>query len=63
VHQGVGKRDLQLDLLATQRGRGGHGRNLVERSRDLLCGFDQRRAFQRPLSRFAAACSINPASV
>ena len=47
------ERDLKLDLLATQRGRGGQGRDLVEGARELLCGFDQRRALQRPLSRFA----------
>ena len=47
------ERDLKLDLLATQRGRGGQGRDLVERARELLYGFDQRRALQRPLSRLA----------
>src|SRR4029077_14477988 len=29
------------------------GRDLVERTPELLCGFDQRRALRRPLSRFA----------
>jgi hypothetical protein len=47
------ERDLKLDLFATQRGRGGQGRNLVERKRDLLYGFNQCRALRRPLSRFA----------
>ena len=47
------ERDLKLDLLATQRGRGGQGRDLVKGTRELLYGFDQRRALQRPLSRFA----------
>ena len=47
------ERDLKLDLFATQRGSAGQGRNLVEGARELLCGFDQRRALQRPLSRFA----------
>ena len=47
------ERDLKLDLLAAQRGRGGQGRDLVERARELLYGLDQRRALQRPLSRFA----------
>ena len=47
------ERDLKLDLLATQRGRGGQGRDLVEGARELLYGFNQRRALQRPLSRFA----------
>ena len=50
---GVYERDLKLDLLATQRGRGGQGRDLVKRTCELLCGFNQRRALQRPLSRFA----------
>ena len=44
---------LKIDLLATQRGRGWQGRDLVEGARELLYGFDQRRALQRPLSRFA----------
>ena len=47
------KRDLKLDLLAAQRGRGGQGRNLAESTRDLLYGFDQRRALHRPLPRLA----------
>ena len=47
------ERDLQLDLLAAKRGRGRQGRNLVKRMRKLLVSFDQRRALQRPLSRFA----------
>ena len=47
------ERDLKLDLLATQRGSAGQGRDLVEGARELLDGFDQRRALQRPLSRFA----------
>ena len=53
MHEWGYERDLKLDLLATQRGRGGQGRDLVERARELLYGFDQRRALQRPLSRFA----------
>ena len=47
------ERDLKLDLLATQRGRAGQDRDLVERARELRHGFNQRRALQRPLSRFA----------
>ena len=47
------ERDLKLDLLATQRRRGGQSCDLVESPRELLHGFDQRRALQRPLSRFA----------
>ena len=49
----VYERDLKLDLLATQRGSGGQGRNLGEGARELLCGLGQRRARQRPLTGFA----------
>src|SRR5258708_37150530 len=45
--------DLKLDLLATQRGSGRQRLSLVEGTRELLYGFNQRRALQRPLSRFA----------
>jgi class 3 adenylate cyclase len=38
---------------ALQRGRGGQSRNLAESTRDLLYGFDQRRALHRPLPRLA----------
>src|SRR5215471_3509662 len=34
------ERYLKLDLFATQRGCGGQGRDLVERKRDLLYGFN-----------------------
>ena len=47
------ERDLKLDLFAAQRGRGGQGRDLVESACELLYGLNQRRALQRPLSRFA----------
>src|SRR5580692_1064351 len=47
------ERDLKLDLLAPQRGRGGQGRNLAEGASELLYGFDQCRAGERPLPRFA----------
>ena len=60
------QRDLKLDLLATQRRRAGQGRDLLERTRELCHGFDQRRALERPLPRLApepAAFSISPASV
>ncbi len=40
-------RDLELDLFAAQRRRGGQGRNLVERAPELRLGLDQRRARQR----------------
>ena len=66
VHERGYERDLKLDLLATQRRRGGQGRDLVKCARELLYGFDQRRALQRPLSRLAPkarAFSISPASV
>src|SRR5258706_13923980 len=45
--------DLKLDLLATQRGSGGQRLSLAEGTRELLYGFNQRRALQRSLSRFA----------
>jgi hypothetical protein len=47
------ERDLKLDLLATQGRSARQGLNLSERACELLCGFNQRRAFQRPLSGFA----------
>ena len=47
------ERDLKLDLLATQRRRCRQSGDLAEGARELLCGFCQRRALQRPLSRFA----------
>ena len=43
----------KLDPFVTQRGSGGQGRDLVEGARELLCGFNQRRALQRPLSCLA----------
>ena len=46
-------RDLELDLLATQRGRAGQRCDLVQGSAELRLCFNQRRAFQRPLSRLA----------
>ena len=47
------ERDLKLDLFATKRWSGGQGRDLVERTCELLGGFDQRRALQRSLSCLA----------
>jgi hypothetical protein len=47
------ERDLKLDPFVTQRGSNGQGRDLVEGARELLCGFNQRRALQRPLSCLA----------
>ena len=38
------ERDLKLDLLATQRWSTGQGRDLVESTGELFCGFNQRRA-------------------
>ena len=40
MHKSVYERDLKLYLLATQRGRGGQGRDLAEGARELFCGFD-----------------------
>src|SRR5215472_4403375 len=45
--------NLELDLFATQRGRGGQGRDLVERKCELLYGFNQRGALRRALACFA----------
>ncbi len=53
VHQSVCERDLKLDLLTAQRGRGRQSGNLIEGARELLYCFDQRRLRQRPQSRFA----------
>src|SRR6476620_10344826 len=40
------ERDLKLDLFATQRWSCGQGLDLGKCARELLCGFDQRRALQ-----------------
>ena len=53
VHERGYERDLKLDLLATQRGSAGQSRDLIEGAGELLYSFNQRRALQRPLSRFA----------
>ena len=53
MHKCVHERNLKLDLLATQRGGGWQGHNLVEGACELLYGFDQRRALQRPLTGLA----------
>ena len=42
MEEGSYEGDLKLDLLATQRWRGGLGRDLVEGTRELRCGFNQR---------------------
>src|SRR6516225_2004968 len=47
------ERDLKLDLLATQRGRSGQGRDLIESTGELRDCLNQSRAIERPLSRFA----------
>ena len=47
------ERDLNLDLFAAQRGAGRQGSDLSKCAGELLCRFDQRRAFQRPPARFA----------
>ena len=47
------ERDLKFDLLAAQRRRAGQLRNLLKSTSELRCSFDQRRALQRSLSRFA----------
>ena len=67
MHERGYERDLKLDLLATQRRRGGQGRDLVQGTRELLNGFDQRRALPATaapaLPHRPAAFSISPASV
>ena len=45
--------DLKLDLLATQRGSGGQGRDLIQSTGELGYRLNQRRALQRLLSRLA----------
>src|SRR6266699_4653895 len=45
--------NLKLDFFTTQGGRWGQGCDLVERTPELFCGFDQRRALRRPQSGFA----------
>ena len=47
------ERRLKLDLFTTQRRRSGQGGDKIEGSRELLCGFDKRRALKRLLSGFA----------
>ena len=46
------ERDLKLDFITTQRRCAWQGRDLVEGAGELSYGFDQRRALDRPLSRF-----------
>jgi hypothetical protein len=53
MHEWGYERDLKLDLLATQRRRGGQDRDLGKRAGELCSGFNQCRALQRPPSRFA----------
>jgi hypothetical protein len=57
VHQSVRKGDLELDLLTAERGRARQGRDLTQRLTKLRDPFDQGRAPQRPLSRFAPKAS------
>jgi hypothetical protein len=53
--------DLKLNLVATQLGTSGQSRDLVEGTRELLGGFNQCRAFQRPQTRLApkARCFLD----
>ena len=51
--------DLEFDLFAAKRGRGGQGRNLVKCAGKLNRRLDQRRALKRPLSRLTPqACGL-----
>jgi hypothetical protein len=63
VHERIYQGDLQLDLLTAQRRCRRQALNLGERSGELLDGFNKRGAANRPLSRFAAALPMSPASV
>ncbi|MGZ5843841.1 MAG: hypothetical protein ACXWJL_02515, partial [Xanthobacteraceae bacterium] len=53
VNECIRKIDLQFNLLAAQRCRAGQRCDLVKRARELLGGFLQRRARQRPLAGLA----------
>src|SRR5215471_14220166 len=53
MHEGGYERDLKPNLLASELGSGRQGLDLGKRTSELLCGFNQRRALQRPLSRSA----------
>src|SRR4029077_17664469 len=53
LHQWTYQRDLELDLFATQFGRGGQGHDLRKRTSELFGGFNQRRALHGLLPRFA----------
>jgi hypothetical protein len=55
------ERHLKFDLLATQCGTAGQGRDLVKGARELSNRFEQRGALQRPLSGFApSAVAVTP---
>jgi hypothetical protein len=49
--------NLKLDFFATQGGRGGQGRDLVERTPELFHGFKKRRALRRPQSGLTSPCA------
>src|SRR5262249_20748925 len=51
------ERDLKADLLATKSGRCLQGRDLVESTGELLCGFNQRRTGERSLPSLAPQAS------
>jgi hypothetical protein len=51
------ERDLKLDFFSTQRGSSGQGRYLVEGTCELRYSFNECRALQRALSRFAPPAS------
>jgi hypothetical protein len=53
------ERDLQSDLLAPECGRWWQSCNLIQRMLEPLDGLNQRRAFQRPLSRLAPIQSVS----
>src|SRR6202790_4250279 len=53
MEERVHERYLKINLLSTKCGGGGQGRDLIESAPKLLCGFSQRRASERLLSRLA----------
>ena len=66
MDQRVYLRNLKLDLIAAQRGRGGQRRDLCERARELIrrLGYAERSSDRCPaLPHRPAAFSISPASV
>ena len=64
MHESVDERDLKLDLLTAQRGRGRQGRDLAEGTRELRHSLYQRRCptGSRPSPSAPPRCSGAPAA-